>query len=163
LGLGSNVGDSLELLNKAFRALSDILEDFRVSAIYRTKACYVLDQPDYYNAVVCGQTALSATDLLAKTQALEASLGRNRKLEQPKGPRTMDIDILLYGSQHIKVEKLEIPHPGIMERTFVLKPLLDLAPELRHPLSNVAFSEMLVDLDDGGVILVETSGEHFYA
>lgn len=140
------MGASLELLTEAFEHLQSILSDCRMSSVYRSKARYVLDQPDFYNAVVCGTCRVPPDSLLEQTQAIEARLGRNRKLEIPKGPRTMDIDILLYGSHQSKTALLEIPHPGMTERAFVLRPLLELDAGITHPITGRPLAEYLDQL-----------------
>jgi len=104
---------------------------------------YVTNQPDFLNFVLRGTTALLPPELLAFTQSIEKKYGRNRSFEITKGPRTLDIDILLYGNEQITTPELIIPHPGIKERAFVLLPLLDIDPELKLPGENEALAEYL--------------------
>lgn len=139
LGLGSNKSfaslDSVHLLARACALLEPFFSDFRFSSVYRTKPMYVADQSDFYNMAVSGQTDLSAHELLYKIHEIEARLGRKRESEIRNGPRTIDIDIELFGNEEINftdpsdaMKNLEVPHPRIMERAFVLIPLLEVLP-----------------------------------
>jgi len=125
----------------------------RTSSLYRTSPQYVLDQPDFLNLVVTGFTGISPFELLRQTQEIETSLGRNRSRERPKGERTLDIDILLFGSTVIDSKQLQLPHPGMLERAFVLVPLLELEPDLVHPVTGIRFSESLPGVKDQGIYL----------
>lgn len=130
LGLGSNRGwgglAPLQLLRAACKKLSHLLSDFSYSAVYLTKPMYVENQEKFFNMVVSG--FIEDTDpfeLLDKIHQIEASLGRNRACEIRNGPRSIDIDIEIFGDRTIYSETLEIPHPRIKERAFVLVPLLE--------------------------------------
>ncbi len=101
------------------------------------------DQPWFLNLVIEAETDLFPKQLLARTQQIERQLGRRRT--RPKGPRTIDIDILLYGNALIGAEELVVPHPRLAERRFVLEPLAELAPDLRHPATRRTVLEMLSD------------------
>ncbi len=133
LGLGSNLGDSLNTISTAIAAL-DALADSRVvacSQAYHSTPWGVVDQPDFINAVVALETRLTPLQLLAQTQALEKNLGR-----QPSrrwGERVIDIDILLYGHHWLNTPDLTIPHPWLSQRAFVLQPLLEIAPDIYVP------------------------------
>lgn len=151
--MGSNRGDRAALLSGALGELKKGLASLSTSSIYRTTPRYVLDQADFFNLVVRGSTALSPLDLLAWTQGIEASFGRDRSRELFKGPRTLDIDILLYGDSVIDTPDLAVPHPGMLERAFVLVPLAELAPELRHPVNGRLFSSFIPALDGQGIYL----------
>ena len=140
LGLGSNKTfdslDSVHVLACACAELKRVLSDFRVSSVYRTKPMYVESQPDFYNMAVCGETELSAHELLSKIHEIEAEFGRERKNEIRNGERSLDIDIELFGNEKISfhdeknpMNDLEIPHPRISERAFVLIPLLEILPK----------------------------------
>lgn len=111
----------------------------------------MLDQADYYNFALSGYTSIRPHDLLQETQRIEAKYGRNRSKEVLKGPRTLDIDILLYNDEMLHDDVLIIPHPGIRERAFVLKPLLDLDPDLRLPGDVHALCAYLADCSDQGI------------
>jgi 2-amino-4-hydroxy-6-hydroxymethyldihydropteridine diphosphokinase len=136
LGLGSNVGDRVETLTAAVYALDDVdglvVED--VSAIYETEPWPPPDDPrsvhqePYHNLVVRAVTSLDPAALLAETQLIEAAFGRDRETEVRWGPRTLDIDLLLFGDQEVETPTLVVPHPRLAERAFVLVPLLEVMP-----------------------------------
>lgn len=151
LGLGSNLGDSETLIAQACRALQASVSGLRVSRLWRSRARYVENQPDFLNAVVSGHTSLEPEILLEEVHRIEAELGRDRSASVPKGARTMDIDILLYGERIIARDDLVIPHPGIRERKFVLLPLLELDPGLKDPVSGKPFLEFLAGLPPQGI------------
>jgi len=135
VALGSNQNDPAAQLAAAMLALDDF-PDTRVqlcSPFYRSEPMGPVAQPDFVNAVAGLLTCLSPHALLARLQALEVGAGRRREQEQRWGPRPLDLDILTYGMQRIDEPGLQIPHPGIHERNFVLLPLLAVAPELDIP------------------------------
>jgi 2-amino-4-hydroxy-6-hydroxymethyldihydropteridine diphosphokinase len=129
------------MLRAAVERLGAELRIVRVSSIYETEPQDVTGQPWFLNQVVEAETELFPRQLLARTQKIESELGRKRG--RPKGPRTIDIDILFYGGAVIAAPELEVPHPRIAERRFVLEPLAELAPELRHPVTKRTVAEML--------------------
>jgi 2-amino-4-hydroxy-6-hydroxymethyldihydropteridine diphosphokinase len=133
LGLGSNVGNREELLIQAVNLLHQIPEVFviRSSAIYETEPVGYTEQAPFLNTVIEIKTSLSASELLVHTQRIEAELGRIRTFRW--GPRTLDIDILLYENSWIHNGELQIPHPRMTERAFVLIPLAEIAPEAQIP------------------------------
>ena len=133
VGLGSNLDDPLSQLQRAVNAL-EALDGIRLvqsSAFYRSRPMGPQDQPDFINAVVEIETALSPDALLDQLHAIEQAQGRVR--ERHWGPRTLDLDLLLYGDETIDSERLTVPHPGLPERAFVLYPLAELAPALVVP------------------------------
>ena len=140
LGLGTNKAfgtlSCKDLLKEACRALSFVIDDIKESPVYRTKPMYVNEQPDFYNMVVSGFYEKSADDLLSEIHKIEDTFGRNRAKEIRFGQRSLDIDIEIFGSQKISTETLEIPHPRLFERTFVLLPLVDLISENKIALPN---------------------------
>ncbi len=141
LSLGSNLGDRAEHLRAALAALpSDRLIVVRVSSVYETAPVDKLDQPDFLNVAAEIQTTLFPMQLLSRTQRIERALGRRRFVE--KGPRTVDIDILLYGDSVIRSPQLVVPHPRMHLRRFVLEPMAELAPDLRHPVLRRTMSEL---------------------
>jgi 2-amino-4-hydroxy-6-hydroxymethyldihydropteridine diphosphokinase len=158
LGLGGNVGNPAAAFRSAFRDLSAFLRDARISSFYRTKPRYVEDQPPFLNAVVAGRALLGPRELLAAVQAVEAGHGRDRSREVRKGPRTLDIDILLYGDAVLDLPDLVVPHPGLPERLFALVPLLELAPGLMDPRTGKPFSELAAALPDQGIYLEGEAG-----
>lgn len=155
LGLGSNVGDGAATIRSAFAELSRILEKPRLSKLWRSRAMYFEDQGDFINAAACGETRLSPRELLEIVNGIEARFGRDRERERPKGPRTLDIDILLFGDLVLHEVDLILPHAGLRERRFALQPLLDLDPELRDPETGEAYADILESLPAQGIYLLE--------
>lgn len=145
IGLGSNVGSRDENLKRAIEKLdsADDIEVTRTSSIYETEPVGFLDQPDFLNAVVEIDTTLSPKQLLAVTKSIEKQLHRSRDIHW--GPRTIDLDILLIDSLEMSEDNLNLPHPEIEKRAFVLVPLVELAPELQFPDGKLA-RELLSDL-----------------
>jgi 2-amino-4-hydroxy-6-hydroxymethyldihydropteridine diphosphokinase len=141
LSLGSNIGDREANLRDAIARMPPSVRVLRVSPIYETEPLDYTGQAWFLNLVVEAETALSPTKLLSRVAAIERALGRSRTI--PKGPRTIDIDILLYGDVVVGAAKLQVPHPRMAARRFVLAPLADLAPDLRHPVTRQTVREML--------------------
>jgi 2-amino-4-hydroxy-6-hydroxymethyldihydropteridine diphosphokinase len=142
LSLGSNLGDREAHLRAAIERLgAPDLRVLRTSPIYETEPVDNTDQHWFLNLVLEAETKLFPLQLLARTQKTERALGRVRTV--PKGPRTIDIDILLYGTAVMHSGKLDIPHPRLSERRFVLVPLHDLVPTLRHPVTRKTVAELL--------------------
>ena len=134
LGLGSNLGNRLDFLNRACSELKAVtLRDFRTSTIYESEPLLKMKQPNYFNQVVCGWTELTPLELLKKCQQIETQLGRVRK--EHWGSRKIDLDILSYGKDIVDTERIKIPHPEMEKRSFVLLPLLELSPDWVHPKS----------------------------
>jgi len=132
LSLGANLGDREANLRAAIGALTGAgVEVGRISSLYETEPVDYLDQPWFLNCVVEGETKLGALELLHALREIETRKGS--KKEFAKGPRLLDIDILLYGDATIATTELQVPHPRMLERKFVLTPLAEIAPELRHP------------------------------
>lgn len=133
LSLGSNLGNRAATLEAALRAL-EAPGDVRVtrrSSLYETAAMGKTDQPDFYNLVVEVKTALSPEALLDRCQEVERALGRVRG--ERWGPRTVDVDILLYEMRTVSAERLIVPHPEMLRRRFVLEPLIEIAPDAVLP------------------------------
>jgi len=157
LGLGSNRGESPAILRAAVDNLGAFLSECRYSGLWRSRARYYEDQEDFFNMAVSGMTDLSPRELLDKIHEVEARFGRNRSAEIPKGPRTLDIDILLYGNKIITEPDLIIPHPGLAERKFALLPLLELDYDLRHPGLGIAIRHLAAALPPQGIYPVNDS------
>lgn len=135
IGLGSNLGNPAANIRSARMQLS-VMDGVAVDAmsrLYSSKPMGPKDQPDYVNAVARLQTTLSAHELLQVLFAVERAHGRVRDASLRWGPRTLDLDLLLYGAETIATEDLQVPHPGICERSFVALPLVELAPDLVFP------------------------------
>lgn len=134
IAIGSNLASPLEQVNAALKAIDDIPESriLAVSSFYRTPPLGPQDQPDYLNAAVALETSLTAEELLNHTQRIELQQGRVRKAER-WGPRTLDLDIMLFGNETINTERLTVPHYDMKNRGFMLWPLFEIAPELVFP------------------------------
>lgn len=141
LSLGSNLGERERLLERALERLAaEGLRLLRVSSVWETEPVGRRSQPWFLNLVVEAETELFPRLLLARLQRIERELGRRRPA--PGAPRPIDIDLLLYGEAVVRTPELELPHPRLGERRFVLEPLAELAPELRHPVSRRTVREM---------------------
>nr|WP_279077617.1 2-amino-4-hydroxy-6-hydroxymethyldihydropteridine diphosphokinase [Hafnia alvei] len=134
IALGSNLANPLHQVQSALNALAELPQTTltATSSLYRTPPLGPQDQPDYLNAVVALDTDLSAENLLDHTQKIELEHGRVRKDER-WGPRTLDLDILLFGDEIINTERLTVPHYDMKNRQFMLYPLAEIAPELHFP------------------------------
>ena len=134
IAIGSNLASPLEQVNAAVQALGEIPQSrvVAVSSFYRTPPLGPQDQPDYLNAAVVLETALDAETLLDNTQRIELQQGRVRK-EERWGPRTLDLDIMLFGHETINTERLTVPHYDMRNRGFMLWPLFEIAPDLIFP------------------------------
>jgi len=135
VGLGANLGDAAATLHDAITELARLPSSslLRASRLYRTPAWGRTDQPDFINAVALLETDLAARDLLDALLDIERSFGRVRFDGERWGPRTLDLDLLLFGDALIDEPGLRVPHPHLHERAFVLLPLAEIAPELRIP------------------------------
>ena len=135
VGLGGNLGDPEATLGDALQALDGVQDTrlLRASRLYRTPAWGVEQQPDFINAVVMLETRLGAPALLESLFVIERQHGRVREAEQRWGPRTLDLDLLLYGDAVIDEPGLRVPHPHLHERAFALLPLLEIAADVEIP------------------------------
>jgi 2-amino-4-hydroxy-6-hydroxymethyldihydropteridine diphosphokinase len=147
IALGSNLGDRQNNLDRALEALAAIVRITSRSSVYETDPAYVIDQPSFLNMVVAGETGLAADALLSELKRIEADIGRVPT--RRNGPRVIDLDILYYADQIIETDVLIVPHPRIAERVFVLEPLAEIAPELRHPIMRMTTRELLERLREG--------------
>ncbi|KJI88512.1 2-amino-4-hydroxy-6-hydroxymethyldihydropteridine diphosphokinase [Enterobacter asburiae] len=134
IAIGSNLASPLEQVNAAVQALGEIPQSkiVAVSSFYRTPPLGPQDQPDYLNAAVILETELGPEELLDNTQRIELQQGRVRKAER-WGPRTLDLDIMLFGHETISTERLTVPHYDMKNRGFMLWPLFEVAPDLIFP------------------------------
>ena len=143
IGIGSNLGDRLATLRSAVRALAQLGRVAERSSVWETEA--VGPPPDYYNAVIVLETDRAPEALLDALLAIEGNHGRVRASARD-APRTLDLDILLWNDLSLSTERLTVPHPRMHGRAFVLEPLAEIAPQLRHPLLHRSISELRADL-----------------
>lgn len=134
IGVGSNLGDRWARISDAVRVLRTLLEDVVTSPVYETEPRFVEDQPPFLNLCVTGRTRLTPRQLLSQLHDAERAAGRVRGDER-YGPRTLDLDLLLYGDEVIEEPGLVVPHPGLRERAFVLVPLAEIAGDRVVPAS----------------------------
>lgn len=151
IALGSNLpsrfGDRADNLREALRRLGDLGQVTAISSFHDTDPVGYADQPRFLNAAALLQTDLSPLDLLRGLLAVEHSMGRIRATDTPpKGPRIIDLDLLLYGNLVLNDPDLTLPHPALHERRFVLAPLAEIAPHLQHPLLHRTIGELIQQL-----------------
>jgi 2-amino-4-hydroxy-6-hydroxymethyldihydropteridine diphosphokinase len=151
LSLGSNLGDRAANLERAIAALPGAgVQVLRRSSLYETEPVDFLAQPWFLNCVVEAETSLMPRQLLHALQGIERTFG-SRKLAA-RGPRVIDLDILFYGDSVIRTKEVEIPHPRMDKRRFVLLPLAELAPGLRHPVSGATVAELIEAAQDKSAV-----------
>lgn len=150
ISLGSNLGNRARHLQQAIAQLRDLpsIRQLHVSDVYQTLPVGP-PQPDYYNACAIAETSLAPHHLLRQLQALEAAAGRER-LEH-WGPRTLDLDLLLYGDRQIQTSTLSVPHPYLTQRAFVLIPLAAIAPDWIEPVTGEAIATLAQRVDSTGI------------
>lgn len=159
ISIGSNVGDRLQYLKGAIEGLRSVegVSVVRISSIYETAPVGYIDQADFLNIVVAVETTLAAHDLLTVCQQIENELERVRDIRW--GPRTVDLDILLYNHDNIETERLVVPHPRMHERAFVLIPLVEIAPDVVHPVTGKQYAEEAAVHDDSVRVWREVEGK----
>lgn len=141
LALGSNVGESKQLIKKAVELLKSSVQDIIEAPLYTSKAYGVTEQPDFFNTALRGETSLTPLELLEFVKHIEAEVGRVKRFRW--GPREIDIDIIFYDDLVVDAPQLTIPHPGLRERDFVLRPICDIDPAYIDPISGKSVRELL--------------------
>lgn len=147
LGLGSNLGNREDNLRRALDLVGERIAIERTSSLYDTAPWGYLDQPRFLNCACSGSTSLRPLPLLKELKGVERQLGREPGFAN--GPRLIDVDILFYGREIISEPSLEVPHPRLAERAFVLVPLAEIAPDCLHPVTKTRVSELLQWLAGG--------------
>jgi 2-amino-4-hydroxy-6-hydroxymethyldihydropteridine diphosphokinase len=150
LSLGSNLGDREGHLRDAIARLESQGHVVAVSSLYETEPVDFINQPWFLNCAVAIETSKTPEELIAAILETEVTMGRQRG--QKKGPRSIDIDILLVGDKVVEAEELNVPHPAMSERRFVLEPLAEIAPEARHPVLKKTIRELRDTLPAGQVV-----------
>jgi len=156
LALGSNIGDRLANLRAAIQALEPEVNPTECSPVYETPPWGYTGQPKFLNQVVMAETDLSPADLLVYLKDIETGLGREKSFRY--GPRLIDLDILFYDHQVIDSPPLTIPHPRMQNRGFVLLPLVDLAPDFKHPVLGMRMQDLLANVDTIDIDLYSPGG-----
>ena len=149
LALGTNLGNRLENLKQAIAALPPQMDVKAKSSVYETPPWGYEDQPKFLNQAVKATTYLDPQPLLKHLKRLEVALGRQESFRN--GPRLIDLDLLFYDDLVLNSEALTLPHPRLHERGFVLLPLLDIAPDLVHPVTKKSVRDMLTQIDASGI------------
>ncbi len=144
LGLGSNVGDKKQYITSAIKLVSKKIVDIKKASVYKSKPVGYTNQNDFLNTAITGKTLLPPEELLLFVKNIEYKIGRIQRFRW--GPREIDIDILFYSNLIQKKENLEVPHPRLHERDFVLLPLIELDPNLVHPILKKTVIELLKNI-----------------
>lgn len=153
IGIGSNIGDRALWLREGLRLIRERLDaDAQPSSIFSTEPRLDLDQDAFLNAVIRVSSSLAPHELLSELQKIELDLGRARIKNRPKGPRTLDLDLLVYGEERSEDAVLTLPHPGLARRRFVLAPFAEIAPELVPPGFDSTMETLLATCPDDGWI-----------
>lgn len=160
VALGGNEGDRLANLEGAVGKLAEHVTVVALSPLYETEPVGFADQGWFLNAVAAIETTLSARDLMGALQAIERQMGKATPF--PNGPRTLDLDLLLFGGEVVDEPDLQVPHARMHERAFVLRPLADIAGEIIHPTLGRTINAMMNDLRDGAAVRTWTGGSKVF-
>jgi 2-amino-4-hydroxy-6-hydroxymethyldihydropteridine diphosphokinase len=152
LSLGANLGDRRAQIRGAFLWLQSRLGAARLSRLYETAPLYDTEQPPFLNAAAMTETTLSPVAVMDLIEECEGIFGRMRDPARPKGPRSIDVDLLLHGKSIVDSAKLILPHPDLEQRRFVLIPLLELCPTLASPRTGIPYWRILESLPSQGVL-----------
>jgi 2-amino-4-hydroxy-6-hydroxymethyldihydropteridine diphosphokinase len=158
LSLGSNVGERQANLQQAIEHLGKIGKVVKQSALYETEPMEMADQPWFLNSAVELETELMPRQFISAVLDIERSMGRKRS--KKKGPRTIDIDVLLFGKSIIEMKGLTVPHPAMHQRRFVLEPMVEIAPDVRHPVFKRSMRELRDALPAGSAQVKKFAGTH---
>lgn len=159
VGLGSNLGDRVAYLREAVTRLRAVMTVEKASQLYVAAPLGYVRDDAFINAVVSGKTTLKPLDLLQMLQDIEVVMGRRPGVQF--GPRPIDLDILFYDAVQIASRKLTIPHPLLHQRAFVLKPLVEIAPNLMHPVMYYTTSQLLQDAEEADQVQIFSPHPHF--
>ena len=150
IALGTNIGNYRNNLSRALVELGKIGHVTKVAHIYKSKPYGYLKQNFFYNSMVCLKSDMLPSQLINKIQLVERKLLKNKRIIN--GPRKIDLDIIFFGSKVVKNSQIQIPHPRVMDRDFVLKPICDFKPFYRHPLSKLTLKEALESISSRYII-----------
>jgi 2-amino-4-hydroxy-6-hydroxymethyldihydropteridine diphosphokinase len=152
IALGSNLpssaGSPRQTLDAAIARLGELGKVIAQSSYYATEPVGYADQPEFLNAAIALETTLQPQTLLDRLLEIERDFGRDRSHGIPNGPRTLDLDLILFGNRKISTPTLELPHPRIAQRSFVLLPMAEIVPDLIHPLLQKSMKQLLQDLSE---------------
>ncbi len=153
ISLGGNIGNVRENFEKAIAAIArSIGAVTKESSLYRTAPWGYKDQNDFLNQIICAETSLSPDGILKKLLSIEIGMGRNRDEDNKNAPRAIDLDILFYGDKIIIDDNLIIPHPRLHLRNFVLIPLMEIEPDLTHPVLGKSIKNIFFEKNDDSVV-----------
>lgn len=154
IGIGSNLGDRAGNIRKAVEMLANrmILSEIRSASLYETEPVGFVDQPWFLNTVVSGTTKLTISELLFQCKEIEKAIGRQKRARWRE--REIDLDILIYGDSKLVSEEINVPHPRMTERRFVLVPASEIAPSSMHPITRKSIAQLLDECTDSSKVVL---------